>query len=68
MCEFCENSKNMALETYGGMIKIIKKRFTPTGYQLVADNSCEEYGETAANIEFCPMCGRDLRSEENDKN
>ena len=33
---------------------------------LVFINSADEYGAGAINIKFCPMCGRDLRSEENE--
>lgn len=63
MCDFCENGKNMVLERYGGMIKIVKSDFTNTGYQIIADNSGEEYGKAIANIQFCPMCGRKLEEE-----
>lgn len=63
MCEFCKISeqkqgfKNMA--EYG-IVRLIKNMGT---YCLIAYNSCDEYGECRAYINFCPMCGRDLRKE-----
>ena len=33
---------------------------------LVFTNSADAYGAGAININYCPMCGRELRSEENE--
>ena len=75
MCEFCKdigiglpnwnflNEDNLAIIPSGIKIEI-RKIIDKTA--LVFTNSADEYGAGAINIKFCPMCGRELRSEENE--
>lgn len=73
MCEFCENigvgipNLNFADSTarnwiksgeYIGIREIINRK------ALVFTNSANEYGYGALDINYCPICGRDLRSAE----
>lgn len=48
----------------GGKIKIIKNKYSASGYILTADNSGYEYAEAYCPIWNCPMCGRKLSETE----
>lgn len=72
MCEYCEQQDNKLFPLlYGGFGSnlptvfvfdgsIVMERFTPgflrQGY----------YRQISKNINYCPMCGRDLRGDNND--
>ena len=60
MCEFCDG-KEKRIEngfTYGNA-HIAKNNFGYS-YSLRYDNSANEYGEGAFEINYCPVCGRKL--------
>lgn len=63
MCDFCEREKNMDIGFSACVMKIVKEKNSPTGYQLISDNSGGEYAECFSNIKFCPMCGKSLEVE-----
>lgn len=74
MCEFCKNI-GIGLpdwnflpeddeETIPSGIEIeIRKIIDKTA--LVFTNSADEYGAGAININYCPMCGRELCHSDN---
>lgn len=63
MCEYCnEPYKNMSVSE--GIIRIQKSKYSPSGYELVADNSAGEYGGADFPIWYCPKCGRRLELED----
>lgn len=71
MCEFCENIQTVdfseeTYETLSSGISIDKE----TGkYCVATDFRSYEYGIIdILYINYCPICGRDLRSDINDKN
>lgn len=61
MCEYCDKNKN------------IKERFfdiTIVNSCLVVGNECSEgcgYDRAGFNINYCPMCGRNLRRNNTDE-
>ena len=61
MCEYCDNNKN------------IKEKFfdiTIVNSCLVVGNECSEgcgYDRARFNINYCPMCGKDLRRNNTDE-
>jgi hypothetical protein len=62
MCEFCENAEEMGN-------KPIEDKYA---IELLIDNEflyvwCDCGRKLVTEINFCPICGRDLRSEENEK-
>jgi hypothetical protein len=70
MCEFCENIRTVdfseeTYETLSGGISIDKE----TGeYCIATDFRSYEYGVfDSLDINYCPICGRDLRSVGNAK-
>lgn len=79
MCEFCENKLDVELEQkeisigFLGDIKLSleMERADSTGYGENNINAWLEFGDTnsriSMNINFCPICGRDLRSVGNAK-
>ena len=77
MCEFCENiAKDVPNWNFrynnetdicpsGDAIDLLNVN----GYiALVFTNSADEYEYGHAKVNYCPICGRDLRSEENEQN
>ena len=71
MCEFCENIQIVdfskeTTETLSNGISIDEE----TGeYCIATDFRSYEYGVfDILEVNYCPICGRDLRSEEDDKN
>lgn len=63
MCEFCDGREKKIENgfTYGNAY-IVKTNFGYT-YSLRYDNSANEYGEGAFEINYCPICGRKLVEE-----
>ena len=61
MCEYCDKNKN------------VKEKFfdiTIVNSCLVVGNECSEgcgYDRARFNINYCPMCGRDLRRSNTDE-
>ena len=66
MCEYCDGREKRIENgfTYGNA-HIAKTNFGYT-YSLRYDNSANEYGEGAFEINYCPICGRRLTEEEKD--
>ena len=77
MCKFCENIKkdvpnwdfgyNEETDSFpsGDAIDLLSVH----GYiALVFTNSADEYEYGHEKVNYCPICGRDLRSEENERN
>lgn len=62
MCEFCDGREKRIENgfTYGNAH--IEKNFYYS-YSLRYDNSGDEYGEGAFEINYCPICGRKLVEE-----
>ena len=60
MCEFCDGREKRIKNgfTYGNA-HIAKNNFGYS-YSLRYDNSANEYGEGAFEINYCPICGRKL--------
>lgn len=60
MCEFCDGREKRIENgfTYGNA-HIVKTNYGYT-YSLRYDNSANEYGEGAFEINYCPICGRKL--------
>lgn len=63
MCEFCDGREKRIENgfTYGNA-HIVKNNFGYS-YSLRYDNSADEYGEGAFEINYCPICGRKLCDE-----
>lgn len=63
-CEYCDGAeRNMDVVGGGGMMKISKNKYSPSGYLLIADNSYNEYPEISCPIWNCPICGRSFTEE-----
>ena len=70
MCEFCENIAKDD-EEFGK----IRMETQKEGFIFVDKNALHVFVDTGDsfcpgilnNIRFCPICGRDLRSEESDR-
>lgn len=64
MCEFCENIKEVSEEEKGyrsaGMKLAVYVGNKRNLYCLIAEK------QGYKGVLFCPICGRDLRSEENE--
>ena len=61
MCEFCENIPNLARNekvVSDGRVKLVT--YKNISFTLTID------GKEGLFIKFCPMCGRELRSEEDE--
>jgi hypothetical protein len=78
MCEFCDNQEQKLIpeEDLGFIKEMLADGNETSAYcsvylendELYFDSSCNEYPHSKVKINFCPICGRDLRSKENDKN
>lgn len=81
MCEFCEGNERIIEEYHGEGILPMRTmitglfgfgdskngiRYDTDNNLLGFDNSEGEYAEGFAKINYCPMCGRDLRKENTD--
>lgn len=76
MCEFCENvGIGMPNYTFGddevptyknSSGEFIELRKIADKFSLVFSNSADEYEYSVLNVNFCPMCGRKLKEEENE--
>lgn len=77
MCEFCNNQCQKIIPDED--LKFIKEMledgnetsaycsvFLEDG-ELYFDSSSNEYPPSKIKINYCPICGRDLRSEENEQ-
>ena len=69
MCEFCENivvsNAEYMQRRYDGGDFIYHDE---NGYGILIDTGDSGCLGSLLNISFCPICGRDLRSEENESN
>lgn len=71
MCEFCENMEenvvNMDLVNRNNNLVLLLEN----GLPIVGVVGVDQYGcigtRNSTSINFCPICGRDLRSEESDR-
>lgn len=62
MCEYCnEPYKNMSVSE--GEIRIVKNKYSLSGYSLITDNSSGEYPEAGCPIWNCPICGKKLEDD-----
>lgn len=77
MCEFCDNQEQKLIpeEDLGFIKEMLADGNETSAYcsvylendELYFDSSCNEYPHSKVKINFCPICGRDLRSVQNDK-
>ena len=71
MCEFCENIRTVDFseETYEALSSGISIDKETGEYCVATDFRSYEYGIIdTLYINYCPICGRDLRSECNGEN
>lgn len=54
MCKYCEKGCDIKDIDYMPIGKILNNK-------LIIPNEYNKYGESEIEINFCPMCGRDLR-------
>lgn len=69
MCEFCENATKWNTDDYDKVPNRSLSESIMTAedrtYQIGTFSSQHDYWEVLT-INFCPLCGRELRSEENE--
>lgn len=54
MCKYCENGYDIEDIDYIHIGKILNNKF-------IIQNEYNKLGESEIKINFCPMCGKDLR-------
>ena len=57
MCKYCENGCDIEDIDYMHIGRILNNKF-------IIQNEYNKLGESEIKINFCPMCGRDLREKE----
>ena len=70
MCEFCENMEenvvNMDLIDENNNLVLLLEEGEPVVGVVAPDDYMNISTWTSTKINYCPICGRDLRSEENE--
>lgn len=71
MCEFCENMEenvvNMDLIDENNNFVLLLEEGEPVVGVVAPDDYMNIGTWTSTKINYCPICGRDLRSEENER-
>lgn len=78
MCKFCENEYNyetlgsmsISIGLFGNLVIDADLNVDNNSIMLCASREIDGVCNNSVDVKinYCPICGRDLRSEENDKN
>nr|DAR55009.1 MAG TPA: MqsA [Bacteriophage sp.] len=63
MCEFCDGKEKRIENGFTYANAYITKNQLSRSYSIHYDNSADEYGYGAFEINYCPICGRKLVEE-----